>query len=356
MSKNILILGGNGFIGAECVEYLLDNNQNYNLVLVNRDNWNDWDTMSRIKSRIKENIKLDRKKGSLKAALWHYLSQEDFKFDAVIDFSAYKVRVVKNFFQEVPKDKFKIYILISSDSVYEVCQIDMDRPNLTLDESDSIRPESESERKKLKELDSYGHHKLKCEEELLNHKVPYLILRLPDVIGPRDSTNRFWFYQMYLEFLEYKNPGGIHEIKISKFYHNKKTSYVFVRDVARVIDLLLKTNKQNEIVNLGFEQAMSINDLLALIALFIKPGMDQRIKCVSVENCANYIYEPFPSVTKAPFSDLNNSFEECVRFYQSAYSKFESERRQIEKELKKEWIKDINDQEIFKKFINQFLK
>lgn len=164
MAKTILILGGNGFIGAECVEYLLNENQSYNLVLVNRDNWNDWDTKSRIRDRIKENIKCDRKKDSLKNALRHYLSQDDFKFDAVIDFSAYKSRVIKNFFNEIPKEKFKIYILISSDSVYEVCSIQMNSSHLTLDETDSVRPESDLEQKKMKELDSYGHHKLKFDK------------------------------------------------------------------------------------------------------------------------------------------------------------------------------------------------
>lgn len=161
MSKTILILGGNGFIGAECVEYLLDNNQDLNLVLVNRDNWSDWDAESRIKVRIKESIKCDRKKDSLKSALWHYLSQENFKFEAVIDFSAFKSRVIKNFFKDIPKDKFKIYLLISTDSVYEVCSVKTNQSNFVLNESDSIRPQSDSERQKLKKLDSYGHHKLK---------------------------------------------------------------------------------------------------------------------------------------------------------------------------------------------------
>lgn len=173
---------------------------------------------------------------------------------------------------------------------------------------------------------------------------------------------------MYLEYLEFKNPNSVHEIKISKFHHNKKTSYVFVRDVAKVIDILLKKNIQNEILNLGFDQAMSINDVLELIASFLKHNMEKRIICVPVDNCANYIYEPFPSVTKGPvntskikqllefeFSDLNNCFEESVEFYNSAYSKFNEERHQIEKELKKEWIKEKFDRELFSKFIDHHL-
>ena len=161
MSKTILILGGNGFIGAECVEYLLDKSENYNLILVNRNNWDDWDTRERIRSRIKENITCDRKTDSLKTALSHYLEQENFKFDAVIDFSAYKSRVIKNFFNDIPVEKIKLYILISTDSVYEVSSISSSDNNLVLNETDSVRPESKNEREKLKELDSYGHHKFK---------------------------------------------------------------------------------------------------------------------------------------------------------------------------------------------------
>lgn len=161
MSKTILILGGNGFIGAECVEYLLKNNDNYNLILVNRNNWNDWDTRERIRSKIKENIKCDRKTDSLKALLSHYLDQENFKFDAVIDFSAYKSRVIKNFFNDIPVEKIKLYILISTDSVYEVSELKAKDDDLVLYETDAVRPETKSEREKLKELDSYGHHKFK---------------------------------------------------------------------------------------------------------------------------------------------------------------------------------------------------
>ncbi|CAF0818450.1 unnamed protein product [Brachionus calyciflorus] len=370
MSKTILILGGNGFIGAECVEYLLDNNDDYNLILVNRNNWDDWDTRERIKSRIKLNIKCDRKTDSLKDALKDYLDNEDFKFEAVIDFSAYKSRVIKNFFQDIPSEKVKLYILISTDSVYEVSEINRERENLILYETDSVRPENKSEREKLKELDSYGHHKLKCEEELLKQKsLSYVILRLPDVIGKRDSTNRFWFYQMYLEFLEYKNPGQKHEIEISKFYLDKKTSYVYVGDVAKVIKKVLDSNVKNEIFNLGYDETLTIGDVLSLIGSFIKPGLADRIKCVPVENCAKYIYEPFPSVTKGPVStekvkqilgfepsNLNETFKESVEFYKDAYEKFESDRRIIEKELKNEWIKSKNEQEKFKNFINSYIK
>lgn len=43
--------------------------------------------------------------------------------------------------------------------------------------------------------DAYGFEKLTCENLLLKHwgeTRKYLILRLPDVIGPYDDSGRFW--------------------------------------------------------------------------------------------------------------------------------------------------------------------
>lgn len=84
-----------------------------------------------------------------------------------------------------------------------------------------------------------------------NKSFPYACLRLPDVVGPRDSLDRFWFYQMWLQYLFYANPKGQIEIPIPKFFYNKKTSYVYVKDVARAVDLILKSDIKNEIFNLG---------------------------------------------------------------------------------------------------------
>lgn len=161
-SPTLLILGGNGFIGAEVVEYLLNQNPNFKFVLLNRGCWS-WDNSTRIKPFIYENLIWDRRKDSLASCLKTYLSDENFQFEAVIDFSAYKSSDIRNVLDELPKNKFKLYILISTDSVYEVCISKEPEANgeIILNENDSIRPESEDEQKRLKKLDSYGHHKFK---------------------------------------------------------------------------------------------------------------------------------------------------------------------------------------------------
>lgn len=160
--ETILIFGGNGFIGAETVELILNIfGDKYDLVLVNRGNWEDWDAEARIKSRVKNHIICDRKRDSLKTALIQYLSQVDFKFFAVIDFSGLKPHFIKEVIKDIPADKINLYIYISTDSVYEVSEIKSRgiEKNL-LSESDSIRPASKEERERLKEFDTYAHEKL----------------------------------------------------------------------------------------------------------------------------------------------------------------------------------------------------
>ena len=55
----------------------------------------------------------------------------------------------------------------------------------------------------MKRVDSYGFEKLEAEyilkrAALANERMRYLILRLPDVIGPFDDSGRFWAYLLWL--------------------------------------------------------------------------------------------------------------------------------------------------------------
>lgn len=59
----------------------------------------------------------------------------------------------------------------------------------------------------LESGESYGHRKLQIEEELARQReeggVPYVSLRLPDVIGPRDNTYRWWIYQTWIRLADH---------------------------------------------------------------------------------------------------------------------------------------------------------
>jgi nucleoside-diphosphate-sugar epimerase len=95
----------------------------------------------------------------------------------------------------------------------------------------------------------------RCEEEIIKQSqkngMNYIILRLPDVLGQRDSTNRFWSYQMWLQYLAHCYPNSKLDIFIPKKYIELKTSYVYVKDVARTVNQLLHSNIKNEIFNIG---------------------------------------------------------------------------------------------------------
>lgn len=96
---------------------------------------------------------------------------------------------------------------------------------------------------------------LRCEETLAElSKFPYVFLRLPDVIGKRDSSHRFWQLQMQLEYLESSRPGETHRIEISRPFYELRTSYVNVKDIARVIERLIRSSEEiikNDVFNIG---------------------------------------------------------------------------------------------------------
>lgn len=174
----------------------------------------------------------------------------------------------------------KLYIFISTDSVYEVCVKEI--RNGFVKESDSLRPERDQEIVKFAAGEEYGHNKLRCEEYLKNHvfhnkDLPYIIFRLPDVIGPYDATNRYWIYFMWMMHMD-KWP--IHTQDKSDTH---KLSFVFSEDVAGFIHTLLpKVNSpegpefiqkvHGQVFNLAFEEVVTLNEFLTLMVTIVKSG------------------------------------------------------------------------------------
>jgi nucleoside-diphosphate-sugar epimerase len=91
----------------------------------------------------------------------------------------------------------KLYILISTDSVYMACA--PPRQTTGVRESDAVRPQSHADRAAVAARDryqqEYGGNKLKAEEFLQKEwarcRFPFMALRLPDVIGPFDNLTGF---------------------------------------------------------------------------------------------------------------------------------------------------------------------
>ncbi|CAE1306494.1 unnamed protein product [Acanthosepion pharaonis] len=152
-------------------------------------------------------------------------------FDTVIDFSAYHQEAVSDV-MNILQNRIGFYVLISTDSVYEVCIKNHFQPTR---ESDAVRPTNEALLKEYNQKDDYGNRKLQCEEILTSqsgsNKVPYIIYRLPDVIGPRDNTYRWWIYQSWMRLRKYLERP----VSVPDAFVNKPMSLVYVEDVADVI-------------------------------------------------------------------------------------------------------------------------
>jgi nucleoside-diphosphate-sugar epimerase len=182
--KNILILGGNGFIGGASTVALLDSG--HNITLLSRGNAY-YDSVTRIEPHVSKHILCDREKSLLLEC--KELVQDNTYYDVVIDFTAYFPKHVTHILETLT-GRVGFYIFISSEAVYEVSAKNHTQPSK---ESEAIRPTSLKRREELHNKLPYGDEKLACEETLAKQEkegIPYLILRLPVAIGPRDTTYR----------------------------------------------------------------------------------------------------------------------------------------------------------------------
>lgn len=258
--RTILVFGGNGFIGAATVEQLL--RRNYTVVIINRGNWY-WDSGETVKPFVKH-LQCDRMQSLQRCSgLQHYLWSTDAPsvFEAVVDFSAFhSFEIIEAL--KMLDGKIKRYIYISSDSVYEVCN--KTHSGLTREE-DAVRPGSTSERDLFKLRDNYGHRKLECEEELQKQAnqgtgVSYISLRLPDVIGPRDNTYRWWIYQLWIKLSEYIDTP----LSVPKYLWKQPLSFVYVNDVADVISDCISSGQDiyNNAYNLALTETPTLVQFL----------------------------------------------------------------------------------------------
>ncbi|XP_023243209.1 chloroplast stem-loop binding protein of 41 kDa b, chloroplastic-like [Centruroides sculpturatus] len=339
-AKNILVFGGNGFLGSEVVYDLIL--KGHDVTIVNRGTPY-WDFESRIKPLV-NHIICDRYTG-LKHCSSFVSFIQNVKFDFVIDFSCYHSKVLGDSLSLLT-GKTDLYIFISTDSVYEVCVTKT--PATESSEDDAVRPTNEEERSNLNSKDSYGHRKLAC-EELLNKQrseggIPFVILRLPDVIGPRDNTHRWWMYQLWIQ---YHNITGI-PIYVPQKVLRTLSSMVYVGDVSKVIIHILHkvdSKESNNIVdgvfNLGFNENFNLKKILYKIQTLLGiNGVEYQYP--SSEDAFHLypsVYRGPVNITKAQkYLDWNPTpwdvvAKTNVEFYKQAFYTFEQERNEVLQKL-----------------------
>ena len=153
----VLAFGGNGFIGSEVVSRMIE--RNYKVILVSRGNWY-FDSEERIKPFVIP-VVCDREAGIQLCDELMELINKTERFDYVLDFSGYTPRVVAKALK-VFGSKVGLYMYISTDSVYEVCEPPKVRGSTA--ENDAVRPTNAEDRVRMNEIDTYGNEKLEGEE------------------------------------------------------------------------------------------------------------------------------------------------------------------------------------------------
>ncbi|XP_065667099.1 uncharacterized protein LOC105847697 [Hydra vulgaris] len=263
-SVNVLILGGNGFIGSHVVENF--KNLDYNVTLINRGNVY-FDTKKRMEINAFRTFTCDR--NTLLKKSCHSLLTDDF-YDFVLDFSSYQKQHIEQTI-DILKSRVGLYIFLSTDAVYELksskSHTSTHAPRYLRE--DGVRSELDYQTKKMSK---YASNKLDCEKALVKQRqlsgFPYVILRLATVIGERDTTLRWWVYQTLMKVHKYINVKVPLPIAVMKLNH----SMVYVGDVAAAIMKILKKSEvmHDQTINLAFKEDINLEKILQSIADCLK--------------------------------------------------------------------------------------
>lgn len=351
--QTVLAFGGNGNIGSSTLSQLLET-EKFAITIVTRGKWH-WDSEKRIAPFVDQltcNREYEPECASNKTAvdcdinavrqcpeLFDLISKTEH-FDIVLDFTAYHPKWIHDNV-EVLRGKVGLYIYISTDSIYEVCQ---DKPTRRPSrETDATRPTDEKEIELLKKKDPYGHYKFAGEEALVHYGkkdgLKWVSLRLADVIGPRDTTYRWWMYQMWIKFFdEIQKPLPIPE-RIAE----KEESLTYVEDVGRVVLKLLELGPKvwNQAYNIALDDEFSLSNIL----LRIRDGFQkENVESELVSDGDAYV--GYPSVFNGPMdiskarkllgfepTPTEEAVKRTIKFYEEAFVQFPEERDKVLKDL-----------------------
>lgn len=204
----MLVLGGNGFIGSHTVEALV--HAGYTVAVANR-NSSYFDSAARLRGLGVTALRWDRRRTPVAQAeeLTAYLTAHP-RLRGIVDFSCYDGAAAEDIAAYLAAQRqlqhglhVDFYVYVSTDSVYEVCAPKADPGSPTTEGRDDRRPADAAARATLNALDPYGHGKLEAEEVFRawqpRSSWAWVFLRVPDVVGPRDTSYRWWLYQLLIK-------------------------------------------------------------------------------------------------------------------------------------------------------------
>lgn len=235
----ILVMGGNQFLGKALTEKLLV--ENYEVFVLNREN-----------STEATHIKVDRDNyNEIEEKL------KNFKFDIIVDISAYTGLQVKNFYQ-IMKGKFKQYILISSASIYN------NTKEFPVSEASSIGENPI--------WGDYAKNKFLAEQEVLKMEEAYTIFRPFYIYGIGNNLDReqYVFSRIENKFPIYLPDDGENIIQFG-----------YIDDLVDSIIYSFNNKKfYKEVFNISGDENISIKNFVDLCAKMMNKKVDIKyIQC-----------------------------------------------------------------------------
>ena len=131
----------------------------------------------------------------------------------------------------------------------------------------------------------------------------YVILRLADVIGPRDTSHRWWIYQLWIRL---SNVMTEHPVHIPQFLRSYPISFVYSRDVSNAIAHIvthydkLNESVDNEAFNLAWDKPTDLTAMLNEIKTHFKM-FDLEVEILDEFDHLNHFYT-YPSARAGPTS------------------------------------------------------
>lgn len=215
--EKILVTGGTTFVSKYVAEYFV--NVGYEVFVLNRNS----------KPQVQGVKLIEGDRHNLGGVL------KDTFFDVVADITAYNDNDIIDFVREL--GSFDQYIMISSSAVYPEYGV---QPFL-----------EESEKSENKFWGSYGTDKIAAEKALLERVKDAYILRPPYLYGPMNNVYReaFVFDCALADRKFYLPKDGSMKLQ---FFH--------VKDLCRLMEVIIKDKPQERILNVGNVEAVSIKD------------------------------------------------------------------------------------------------
>lgn len=226
--KKILITGGTTFVSKYAAQFF--SAHNYEVYVLNRNT----------KPQIPGVTLIEGDRHKLNNQL------KDIHFDIVADITAYNSDDIIDLCEAL--GSFNQYIMISSSAVYP---------------ENGIQPFKEDSAKGINKFwGNYGTDKIEAENSLLERVPNAYILRPPYLYGPMNNVYReaFIFDCARADRTFYLPKDG-----------NMKLQFFHVKDLCRLMEIIIETKPAEHIINVGNAEAISVKDwVTACYACFNK--------------------------------------------------------------------------------------